>query len=97
MSNAIRIALIAVGIAAIVLSLGALVTEIVGAIVDNNAFFINAVNKMIPYFRFGRSVFNNIIGNASLAGIYLVFSISFPILFFFASLVSRVYRLFVGN
>ena len=97
MSNAIRIALIIVAIVAIVASVGVLVVDIVGSLIDNNSFFLNAVNSMAPYFRFGRALFNRFIGNASLAGIYLTFSIAFPVLFFFSSIVSRIYRLIIGK
>ena len=97
MSQAIRIALIVVAVASILALITPLVVHITDGLLEAFPMLNQYLNPLVPYLGFGRRMFNAFVGNSTIAYIVIVFIIGMPITYFFTSIVSRIYRLIVGQ
>ena len=97
MSQAIRIALIVVAVASILLLISPLVVSVTELLLQTFPLLNNTVAMLAPYMAWGRRLLNALIGNSAITSIIITFIIGMPITYYFTSIISRVYRLIVGQ
>lgn len=97
MSQAIRIALIVVAVVSIIAMVAPLVVNVTEMLLNAFPMLNTTVASLAPYMSWARRLFNALCGGPRLAQLVIVFVVSMPISYYFTSIVSRVYRLIIGN
>lgn len=96
MSQAIRIGLIVVAVAAILALLTPILDQVITGIGAVGESLPGLINTLSPYLNFGRQMLNALVGNAVLVDVMLWFTILAELALHTVGFVSKIFRKVVG-